>query len=367
MSIKEFLNEISAIAKSNRLVNWTSIDDVYSAWQSGEIKYPAVNFSIDNIEHIDGSPMLMLNLIIYYGDRLLQGKSNLTEVYNDAERVLNSTINRIFELNEVGQIDNYTVELWDQQFVDYLAGGYVRLRIGLINDMGACSMDEVAENEKIINLVENGKFYVKGFDYAQVDVEGRKDPVLQSKDASAYANSDREITADEGYDGLDKVTIKGIKAMDAETTITQNGIHYVNPPEGYEYMWRARVNVNIPLIEAEFTENGEYAITDGGWTKIRINVVDEAALARIAELEAQIAEMQTNYDNLAEEYATYKAETEKPVSYTWDKNAVHNIVVGHTPAKFTINVRDVEAVNITQAEYDALTEKDPYKIYLIIQ
>lgn len=139
MSIKYFLTRIKEIANNNTMVNFASIDDVYEIWQGGEIKYAAVNIALENIQYSEENNMNYLNMIIYYGDRLMQDKSNMVDIHNDSVRTLQSIINQIFKIEDVGSIDDYIIELWNQQFSDYLAGGYVRLRIGIIGEMDSCS------------------------------------------------------------------------------------------------------------------------------------------------------------------------------------------------------------------------------------
>lgn len=146
MSIKEFLEKVKTIADNHTMVNFASIDDVYEIWQGASPKYAAVNISLENVQYSEEYNMNYLNLIIYYGDRLMQDKSNMVDIHNDSVRTLQSIINNVFKIKDVGSIDEYIIELWNQQFNDYLAGGYVRLRIGLIGEMDDCSIENMPKN-----------------------------------------------------------------------------------------------------------------------------------------------------------------------------------------------------------------------------
>ena len=97
-------------------------------------------------------------------------------------------------------------------------------------------------------------------------------PLLQSKSVTP-TETEQNITADDGYDGLLDVTVSPIETE--EKTVTSNGV--VTPTEG-KYL--KQVIVEIPsdasvLGEKTITENGIYSPTDDnldGYSKVTVNV-----------------------------------------------------------------------------------------------
>lgn len=125
------LNKIIDYANQIPYVHSAYKGNPYDIWNTGEIKYGS--FCII-IESCTKDQITTYNIIAYYADRLLQDKSNLFDIQCDAERVLTSIINSLEE--EIGEIGPYTIEFFEQQFADYLAGGYARF--SLIPDQSIC-------------------------------------------------------------------------------------------------------------------------------------------------------------------------------------------------------------------------------------
>lgn len=124
--------------------------------------------------------------------------------------------------------------------------------------------------------------------------------------------------------------------------------------------------------EIDITENGTYDVTD--YNIANVNV--EPSLKHL-QTELSLDKLDGSftlfpdpgYDGFSMVNATYHvASTVKTVDI--DTNGEY-VYTGRDEAALKeitvrVNVPSVEAVEITQAEYDALTEYDDYKIYLII-
>lgn len=92
-----------------------------------------------------------------------------------------------------------------------------------------------------------------------ITAEGGAEPVLQEKSVTP-TKSVQEVTADEGYDGLEKVTVGEIPdeyiVPSGTKDITANGTHDVTA--------NASVSVNVPIPEGYIQPSGTLTITENG-------------------------------------------------------------------------------------------------------
>lgn len=140
-----------------RYVKTATEGDVYSIWNSNEIKYSAFNIALDSIEIEDTN--LSYNVVMYYGDRLINNDSNFNFVVADGIRIMSYIINDISDIDSIDIDNNYNITPFQQQFADYLGGVYVRLTI-TGNNLDLCDI-EIEDNEPIIEdlsltITENG-------------------------------------------------------------------------------------------------------------------------------------------------------------------------------------------------------------------
>lgn len=140
MNTVELVSLVKDIGLSQELVKTVTDGDVYENWNTTEIKYGAVNIGIQNISY--QSQQSVYNLILYYGDRLEQDKSNLNSIYTDGLNALQSIINILYQLDNVDIDDNVLYTPFEQKFADYLAGVYCSVAIRVDSSIGLCSVDE---------------------------------------------------------------------------------------------------------------------------------------------------------------------------------------------------------------------------------
>lgn len=121
-----------------------------------------------------------------------------------------------------------------------------------------------------LSIAENGTHDVAAYASVEVDVPS-EEPVLQEKTVTP-TKAAQEITADDGNDGLSKVTVNAIPdeyiIPSGTLSITENGAHDVTNYES------AEVNVEPALEEITITENGEYTPSGDGYSKVTVNVAD---------------------------------------------------------------------------------------------
>ena len=96
MNYIELLKEINKAAKRIKLVNSVFDGDVYTNWNTETVSYGSVNIGLEDMTKNENT--ITYNLILYYGDRLLQDKSNMNSIWVDGFNVLQSIINGLADL-----------------------------------------------------------------------------------------------------------------------------------------------------------------------------------------------------------------------------------------------------------------------------
>ena len=128
---------IKSIADQIPVVNSFYTDDVYEVWNGGEIRFGSLCFCITSSSISDNTTTW--SGLLYYGDRLLEDKSNRDAVQSDSINVINAIMNAISMDEDIVSINYPTqVELFEQQFADYLAGGYATIQIETENSISKC-------------------------------------------------------------------------------------------------------------------------------------------------------------------------------------------------------------------------------------
>ena len=140
MNINELIHKVKEVALSQQTVNSVYDGDVYTNWNSAEAKYASVNIGIQDISN-DGN-LTTYSVVLYYGDRLLQDKSNVNSVWTDGTNTLQSIINILNTIDMIDITEPITYTLFQQQFMDYLAGVYCQIQITTDSMIGNCSLDE---------------------------------------------------------------------------------------------------------------------------------------------------------------------------------------------------------------------------------
>lgn len=169
MNYINLVDRIKNVSESTKFVNSICSGDVYENWNSAEIKYGSINIGLENVER--GENTITYNVILYYGDRMLQDKSNREQIWSNGVNVLQSILNGIDD-------DDVTVGLpiqyipFEQKFADFLAGVYANVRIVCDFELGSCEIDKMYYEPKIIEIFGNGRYNVSDYDLAIVNCIG---------------------------------------------------------------------------------------------------------------------------------------------------------------------------------------------------
>lgn len=144
MNISNLLNKIKEIASSVKTVRSSYDGDVYTLWNTKEIKYASFVVSITSVGRLDN--LRTYNLVLYYGDRLMSDGRNKNAIWDDATNTLQSVINKMRD-NLDCEVEDYRIECFEQKFEDYLAGAFVNLIIEVEDELGECEMNEMILEE----------------------------------------------------------------------------------------------------------------------------------------------------------------------------------------------------------------------------
>ena len=166
MTFTQLITEVQKVALKQHNVNSFSSDDVYEYWNRPHTQYASVNIGLESADRTENT--IVYNCVLYYGDRLLQNASNKIAIQDDAVKVLQAIISNLPDNITYYTPINYTV--FEQEFADYIAGAYCRVRLETEFDQGNCSLDEYIEELKTLYVTDNGIFNVSGYDQVNVNV-----------------------------------------------------------------------------------------------------------------------------------------------------------------------------------------------------
>ena len=166
MTFTQLITEVQKVALKQHNVNSFSSEDVYEYWNRPHIQYASVNIGLESADRTENT--IVYNCVLYYGDRLIQNASNKIAIQDDAVKVLQAIISNLPDNITYYTPINYTV--FEQEFADYIAGAYCRVRLETEFDQGNCSLDDYIEELKTLYITENGIFNVSGYDQVNVNV-----------------------------------------------------------------------------------------------------------------------------------------------------------------------------------------------------
>lgn len=189
MTLYELIENIKNLGKSEPNVSFVTQGDIYELNHQQDIDYPA--FVVTQGTHFGSAENGVENygLTLFLVDRLTSDKSNELDVQSWADTGLKNIISRIEEHN-LGVIQGqYTVQTFTEKFDSLCAGAYVSLNIQVqVLECNCC--------ENKINLVtsvngKTGDVIIKGYEGAIVySVNGKTgDVVIDIPDTKDYVSN----------------------------------------------------------------------------------------------------------------------------------------------------------------------------------
>ena len=272
MNIVQLNNFIEKIVSCTETVKSFYTNSVYECWNTEEVKYGSISFCITKTQMRERT--MTYDAIIYYGDRLLEDKSNRNAIWSDATQVIQSIIGTVNSIDgEITISYPYNLTLFEQKFADELAGAYAEISIE-VEGVGECGDllygYEDEEGIKLESVVKtftiNGEYDIvpsDGFD-AISDVKVIVNIPIQSKSVEFNSNGSYNVTPDSEYAAMDNVVVNvNIPLQNKSVEFNSNGSYNVTPDSEYVAMDNVEVNVNIPLQEKSvvYSEVGDYQVT----------------------------------------------------------------------------------------------------------
>lgn len=137
MNVVEIIDTIKKIALYQNFIRSAFDGDVYDNWNNGtEVRYGSFNIGLQNITYSNN--LVTYSLVMYYGDRLTQDKTNANQIYTDGVNALQSIINFLNKASNVEVSGDIIYTPFEQKFMDYLAGVYTTIELTTESQLGTC-------------------------------------------------------------------------------------------------------------------------------------------------------------------------------------------------------------------------------------
>ena len=273
MNIVQLNNFIEKIVSCTETVKSFYTNSVYECWNAEEVKYGSISFCITKTQMRERT--MTYDAIIYYGDRLLEDKSNRNAIWSDATQVIQSIIGTVNSVDgEITISYPYNLTLFEQKFADELAGAYAEISIE-VEGVGECGdllygYEGNTEDIKLESVVKtftiNGEYDIipsDGFD-AISDVKVIVNVPIQSKSVEFNSNGTYNIAPDSEYVAMDNVVVNVNIPMQSKSVVySEVGDYQVTPDPGYEAL--SRVDVKVSLEGKPLIPNGfRFGVDDEG-------------------------------------------------------------------------------------------------------
>ena len=373
MNINQLYKYIGAISEQIPLVHSYSNKSVYDYWNMDEVKYGSVCFSVQNVSA--GSHTTTYTGILYYGDRLMEDRSNIESVYSDATLSLQTIINTLSNSDDVEITFPIQITYFEQEFADQLAGAYANLTI-TVEGVGQCGFDGTILPTPIYPGEEGfdaENYYTKSQVDALLDrydaiVDEKLDEYAKETELASYVT--KEELEEKGY--IDHIPSNYVTESELNETLDRKG-YLTHIPDGYvteseldEKLQKDGYLKEIPanyVTEQELAEMGylteipPYYVTEseledkGFLTEIPANYVTESEL----ESKGYLTEIPANYVTESElEDKGYL--TEVPSQYVTESELESKKYLTEVPPNYVTNVQLMEKGYLTEIPSYYITE-----------
>ena len=309
-----------------------------------------------------------------YVDRLTYDESNRDDIISTGINIINNIVNTIrntwFPELEVSIVDR--INTFDQRFTAQCAGVYVVLAVNAqVSDCVDSESTDLYDTYDA-KITANGVYHFvpsgRPVDEINITVDVESSKPEESLIETITSNGSYHYDPEEGSVFSDvSIAVDVHPTERLVETITSNGSY--NYPGEYSGV---EISVDCPVPKTE--ERGNLTISSNG-SGVLIpssgNVFDGVDYIVDVHPSSSLSKTYTTNGTktITGEFnggsITINVHPTTKLSKTYKKNGTYNVSGEWKDASITVNVPSTSTVTMTQAQYDALTVKDPNTIYLI--
>lgn len=127
MNFQSFYDTVKLYALNTKNIESYYVGDVYTNWNSLNVTYGSFDININYIRRFEGNDVL--NVSMYYGQKLKNDSSNVFESQTQGFNVIMNVINHLKDEYEMDGYEDIQIYPFFQTFSDILAGAYADVNI----------------------------------------------------------------------------------------------------------------------------------------------------------------------------------------------------------------------------------------------
>ena len=244
MKYRELLNNITEVAKKHPNINSTFIGDVYELNHRNDVDYCAFVITQGTHRVNSDEDYIDYTLNLFYVDRLTADESNRTQIHSSGIDFMNSLLRAVEKLGVV--VVEHTENVFNERFNDVCASVYATVVLRVDIDECGQTIEIITPDELKTIMIDHNGIYDGMFKRVEVDVQGGKEPVLETlnvKDNGTY----RPKTGVDGFDIVEvNVPQKTFNKTSVTKEYTENGQYRIATPDGYDGISDVNLTVNVP-------------------------------------------------------------------------------------------------------------------------
>lgn len=127
MDLNEIYSNIKTYALNTQGVESATIGQVYTIWNSLNMRYGAFNAILNYVTYTDNNAEL--HFTFYYGDKVANDSSNIFDIQTTGFHVMRNVIQHLINEYDMDGFDDLQIYPYTQKFADILAGTYCDVTI----------------------------------------------------------------------------------------------------------------------------------------------------------------------------------------------------------------------------------------------
>lgn len=143
MDLTVLYDYIRQYALNTQNVESFTIGDVYTVWNSLNMKYGAFNALLQYVEYQEN--VIALHFTMYYGEKLANDSSNVYEAQTNGFHAIRNVVRHLEENFELDGTEYLQIYPFWQKFSDVLAGAYADVIIYVPIDEMCLDYDKTEE------------------------------------------------------------------------------------------------------------------------------------------------------------------------------------------------------------------------------